>query len=43
VILAMRSGVAPDEWLADTRALVTAVELYSEADRQAEAERRRRR
>lgn len=31
--LSIRTGVAPDFWLEDTRALVTAVELLNEADR----------
>jgi hypothetical protein len=33
VAVALYSGVAPDEWLADTRALVTAAELIDEAQR----------
>jgi hypothetical protein len=33
VALAIRTGVPPDAWLEDTRALVTAVELFNEIDR----------
>jgi hypothetical protein len=35
VIVALRSGVAAEEWLNDPRALVTALELLGEADRAA--------
>jgi hypothetical protein len=38
VIVAMRTGVAPAEWLDDPRALITALELLAEAD--ADARRR---
>jgi hypothetical protein len=40
VALSIRTGVAHDVWLEDTRALVTAVELIGEADRQARSGRR---
>jgi len=33
VLLAVRTGVAPEAWLEDTRALVTAAEILAEADR----------
>jgi len=33
VILALRTGVAPDAWLDDPRALATAVALLREIDR----------
>lgn len=36
MIVALRSGIAPEAWLADTNALVTAVELYEELDRERE-------
>jgi hypothetical protein len=43
VIVALRSGVAVDDWLCDTRALTTAVELYREQDRAENRAARRRR
>jgi hypothetical protein len=39
VIVALRSGVAPEHWLDDPAALVTALELLARAD--ADAARRR--
>jgi hypothetical protein len=33
VILAVRTGVAADLWLDDTRALVTALDILAELDR----------
>jgi hypothetical protein len=33
VIVALRSGVAPDVWLEDSRALMTAAQLLEEEDR----------
>jgi hypothetical protein len=33
VTVSLRSGVAPERWLEDPRALMTALELYREADR----------
>lgn len=38
MIVALRTGIAHEEWLADTRALFTAVEVIEEIDR---AQRRR--
>jgi hypothetical protein len=35
VVVALRCGSGPAEWMADPRALVTAVELLVEADRKA--------
>jgi hypothetical protein len=35
VIVALRSGVPHDVWLDDTRALMTALDVLAEADRQA--------
>jgi hypothetical protein len=35
VAVAIHTGVAPDVWLANTRALATAVELIDEANRRA--------
>lgn len=35
MIVAIRTGVAPDVWLDDTRALVTAAQLLEDADRKA--------
>lgn len=32
-MLAIRTGVAADYWLEDTRALATAVEVFNEIDR----------
>lgn len=32
MIVAMRTGVGPAEWLDDPRALMTALELLAEAD-----------
>jgi hypothetical protein len=40
VAVAIRVGSGPCEWLEDPRATVTAVELISEADRQARSRRR---
>jgi hypothetical protein len=33
VAVALRSGISHEVWLEDARALITAVELYGEADR----------
>jgi len=40
VALSIRTSVPHEVWLGDTRALVTAVDLIGEADRQARSRRR---
>jgi hypothetical protein len=41
VVVAIRTGVGPDVWLADTRALTTAVDILNEQDRRERSARRR--